>query len=138
MRPDDAGVQARRCLEIIAAALVEAGADLATVVRTRVYLTDPTDANAVGAEHGQAFGAVRPAAAMIVVAGLLNPRWKVEIEAGSFAARLVDDRPDHPSRARLQPDGVPQSGRVAILSDLMRELPAADDDETGRLKGKAC
>lgn len=79
--PDDAGAQARRCLEIIAAALAEAGADLAAVVRTRMYLIDPTDADAVGAEHGRAFAAVRPAATMIVVAGLLDPRWKVEIEA---------------------------------------------------------
>lgn len=79
--PDDAGVQARRCLEIISAALAEAGADLAAVVRTRMYLIDPTDADAVGAEHGRAFAAVRPAATIIVVAGLLDPRWKVEIEA---------------------------------------------------------
>lgn len=79
--PDDTGAQARRCLAIIAAALVEAGTDLTAVVRTRTYLTDRTDADAVGAEHGRAFGAVRPAATMIVVAGLLDPRWKVEIEA---------------------------------------------------------
>ncbi len=79
--PDDAGAQARRCLEIISIALMEAGADLAAVVRTRMYLIDPIDADAVGAEHKRAFGAVRPAATMVVVAGLLDPRWKVEIEA---------------------------------------------------------
>ncbi len=79
--PDDAGAQARRCLEIIAAALMEEGADLAAVVRTRMYLTDPIDADAVGAEHRRAFDAVRPAATMVVVAGLLDSRWKVEIEA---------------------------------------------------------
>jgi enamine deaminase RidA (YjgF/YER057c/UK114 family) len=50
-------------------------------VRTRVYLTDLTDADALGAVHGQLFTDARPAATMVVVAGLLAPRWKVEIEA---------------------------------------------------------
>jgi enamine deaminase RidA (YjgF/YER057c/UK114 family) len=79
--PDDAGVQARRCFEIIEAALREAGASLADVVRTRVYLTSAEDAAAVGAVHGELLGAVRPAATMVVVAGLLDPAWKVEVEA---------------------------------------------------------
>jgi enamine deaminase RidA (YjgF/YER057c/UK114 family) len=77
----DAGVQAARCLEIILAALTEAGAGPEHVVRTRTYLTSADLADAVGAEHGRVFGAVRPASTMIVVAGLLDPRWKVEIEA---------------------------------------------------------
>lgn len=79
--PDDPAVQARRCLEIIEAALREAGASLAEVVRTRMFLTDASDADAVGRVHGEAFGEIRPAATMVVVAGLLDPRWKVEIEA---------------------------------------------------------
>ena len=79
--PDDSGAQARRCFEIIGEALAEAGADLATVVRTRMYLTDPAAADAVSAEHGRLFANVRPAATMVVVAGLLDARWKVEIEA---------------------------------------------------------
>lgn len=79
--PDDAGRQARRCLDIIAAALGEAGASLADVVRTRVYLTRTADADAVGAAHAEAFGAVRPAATMVVVAALLDARWRVEVEA---------------------------------------------------------
>lgn len=79
--PPDPGVQARRCLEIIAVALREAGASLADVVRTRTFLTDAAHADAVGAVHGEAFGDVRPAATMVVVAGLLDPRWLVEIEA---------------------------------------------------------
>ena len=79
--PDDAGAQARRCIEIIGLALVEAGATLADVVRTRMYLTSVDDAGAVGDVHGEAFGGVRPAATMVVVAGLLDPRWRVEIEA---------------------------------------------------------
>lgn len=79
--PHDAGAQARRCFEIIAAALDEAGATLADVVRTRMYITAVDDADAVGAVHGELFGDVRPAATMVVVAGLLDPAWKVEIEA---------------------------------------------------------
>lgn len=77
----DPAIQARRCLEIIAKALTEAGATPADVVRTRMYLTDPGDADAVGAVHGEMFGSVRPAATMVVVAALLDERWRVEIEA---------------------------------------------------------
>ena len=77
----DPGVQAGRCLEIIAGALAEAGATMADVVRTRMLLVDAADADAVSAAHARALGAVRPAATMVVVAGLLDPRWRVEIEA---------------------------------------------------------
>jgi enamine deaminase RidA (YjgF/YER057c/UK114 family) len=77
----DPEAQARRCLEIIASALEEAGGSAHDVVRTRMYLTDPSDAEAVGRAHGAAFGDVRPAATMVVVAALLRPEWKVEIEA---------------------------------------------------------
>jgi enamine deaminase RidA (YjgF/YER057c/UK114 family) len=77
----DPAVQAGRCLEIIHAALAEAGATVADVVRTRMYLTDPADVGAVAAVHGQVFGAVRPAATIVAVAALADPRWKVEIEA---------------------------------------------------------
>jgi enamine deaminase RidA (YjgF/YER057c/UK114 family) len=77
----DPAAQARRCLEIVAAALEEAGAALVDVVRTRLFLVDAADAPAVSAAHGEAFGDVRPAATMVVVAGLLDPRWRVEIEA---------------------------------------------------------
>ena len=79
--PDDAGVQARRCFEIISAALAELGAGLGDVVRTRMFLTSATDAEAVGAVHGQLLAEARPAATMVVVAGLLDPRWRVEVEA---------------------------------------------------------
>src|SRR3954451_17403256 len=77
----DVGVQARRCIEIIEAALEEAGASLADVVRTRVLLVAPADADAVARVHGKAFRDVRPAATMVVVAALLDQRWRVEIEA---------------------------------------------------------
>ena len=79
--PEDAGDQARRCFEIIAAALTEAGASLDDVVRTRMYITAAAHADAVGAVHGEILGHVRPAATMVVVAALLDPAWKVEIEA---------------------------------------------------------
>ena len=79
--PDNPGAQARRCLEIIRDALFEAGTDLTAVVRTRMYLTDRAAADAVSAEHGRHFADIRPAATMVIVAGLLDSRWKVEIEA---------------------------------------------------------
>ncbi|MGH9227068.1 MAG: RidA family protein [Acidimicrobiales bacterium] len=77
----DPAVQARRCMEIIGAALAEAGAAFADVVRTRMFLTDPDDVVRVGEAHGQVFGEIRPAATIVVVAALADPRWKVEIEA---------------------------------------------------------
>ena len=77
----DPEVQAARCLEIILAALAEAGAGPEHVVRTRMYLVDPGDWEAVGRAHGAVFAEVRPAATMVVVAALLDPRWRVEIEA---------------------------------------------------------
>jgi enamine deaminase RidA (YjgF/YER057c/UK114 family) len=83
----DPGVQADRCLEIIVVALAEAGARPEDVVRTRMYITDPGDADAIGQAHGKVFGDIRPAATMVIVAGLLDPRWKVEIEAEA----IVDD-----------------------------------------------
>jgi len=79
--PDGAGAQARRCFEIIEEALAEAGATLSDVVRTRMYITSAEDGPAVGAVHGELLGRVRPAATMVVVAGLLDPAWRVEIEA---------------------------------------------------------
>lgn len=77
----DPGAQAGRCLEIIAAALASLDAGLGDVVRTRMFLVDAADAGAVSEAHGAAFGDVRPAATMLVVAALLDPRWRVEIEA---------------------------------------------------------
>jgi len=84
----DPEVQARRCLEIILTALQEAGASPEHIVRTRVYITDASHADAVGRAHGAVFSEVRPASTMIVVAALLDPRWMVEIEAEA----IVEDR----------------------------------------------
>jgi enamine deaminase RidA (YjgF/YER057c/UK114 family) len=77
--------QAKRCLEIIVAALAEFGARPEHVVRTRVFITDPEDWEAIGRAHGEVFGDVRPASTMVVVAGLLDPAWRVEIEADAVA-----------------------------------------------------
>ena len=74
-------VQAQRCLEIIVAALAEAGAKPEHVVRTRTFLTDASYWQEVGRAHGEVFRDVRPASTMVVAGGLLDPRWKVEIEA---------------------------------------------------------
>jgi enamine deaminase RidA (YjgF/YER057c/UK114 family) len=77
----DPRAQAARCLEIILGALAEAGAGPEHVVRTRMYLVDRADWEAVGQAHGAVFGTTRPASTMVVVAGLLDPRWRVEMEA---------------------------------------------------------
>jgi enamine deaminase RidA (YjgF/YER057c/UK114 family) len=79
--PDDAYLQAKRCLEIIVDALGRAGATPAQVVRTRMFLIDPRDGDSVGRAHGEVFADIRPAATMVVVNQLLDPRWRVEIEA---------------------------------------------------------
>lgn len=73
--------QAKRCLEIVTEALAELGARPENVVRTRIFVTDARDWEAIGRAHGEVFGNARPAATMVVVAGLLDPAWKVEIEA---------------------------------------------------------
>ena len=76
----DPAVQARRCWEIALAALAELGGRPVDVIRTRMYVVSPDVAESVGAVHGEIFGDVRPASTMVVVAGLLDPRWWVEIE----------------------------------------------------------
>ena len=82
----DPEVQAARCLEIVIAALAEAGAAPQDVVRTRTYLVDPADWEAVGRAHGVVFAEVRPASTMVVIVGMLDPRWRVEIEAEAVVA----------------------------------------------------
>ncbi len=80
----DPEMQADRCWEIILAALAEAGAGPEHVIRTRQYITDASYNEAVGRAHGRIFSEIRPASTMIVVAGLLDPRWKVEMEAEAW------------------------------------------------------
>lgn len=79
--PDDAAAQARATLEIIERALAEAGFARTDVVRTRMYLTDPADAAAVGEVHGEWFRDIRPASTLVIVAALIDPSIRVEIEA---------------------------------------------------------
>lgn len=80
----DTGVQAHRCLTIVVAALEEAGARSSQVVRTRMYLVDATDIDVVCRAHAEVFGEARPAATIVVVAALADPRWRVEIEAEAY------------------------------------------------------
>ncbi len=77
---EDAAGQTRRIFAIAADALAKAGATFDDVVRTRMYLTHVEDWEAVGRVHGEFFREVRPAATMVVVAKLLNPAWRIEIE----------------------------------------------------------
>ena len=77
----DAEAQAARCLAIIRAAIEELGGTMVDVVRTRMFLVDASDADAVGRAHGAVFAQIRPAATMVVVSALLRPEWRVEIEA---------------------------------------------------------
>ncbi|GBQ25875.1 putative translation initiation inhibitor YjgF [Acetobacter estunensis NRIC 0472] len=76
----DATVQFARAVEKVARVLGQAGASLADVVRSRVYLTDPQDWQALIRAHGVAFSAIRPACTMVLVAGLIDPAMKVELE----------------------------------------------------------
>jgi enamine deaminase RidA (YjgF/YER057c/UK114 family) len=85
--PADAYGQAKRCLEIVLEALSAAGAGPEHVVRTRMFLVDVADWQEVGRAHGDVFAEIRPASTMVVVAALLDPRWKVEIEADA----VLDD-----------------------------------------------
>ena len=77
---EDAAAQTRRIFAIAADALAKAGSSLDHVVRSRMYLTHAEDWEAVGRVHGEFFSEVRPAATMVVVARLLNPAWRIEIE----------------------------------------------------------
>jgi enamine deaminase RidA (YjgF/YER057c/UK114 family) len=78
---DDPAAQARRCIEIIAAALEAAGASLRQVVRTRIFLTRIDDWQAVASVHGECFRDIRPACTVVQVVRLIDPEWLVEIEA---------------------------------------------------------
>jgi hypothetical protein len=79
--PESTLEQARRCWEIVLAALDEVGASAQDVVRTRTLLTPAGDAEGAMAAHGEVFADVRPASTMLVVHALLDPRWTVEVEA---------------------------------------------------------
>ena len=77
----DTYAQACRCFENILEAVAALGGSREDVVRTRMYVTDAADWDAVARAHGEFFGQVFPAATLVVVKELLDPRWRVEIEA---------------------------------------------------------
>jgi enamine deaminase RidA (YjgF/YER057c/UK114 family) len=79
--PEGPYAQARLCLDLIAEALAEAGTSLDHVIRTRMYLTAAEHWEEVARAHGETFAGIRPAATAVIVAGLLDPAWLVEIEA---------------------------------------------------------
>jgi enamine deaminase RidA (YjgF/YER057c/UK114 family) len=82
----DAYLQAKQAIANIQTALTQAGAELGDVVRTRIYVRDISQWKAIGRAHGEAFGAIRPATAMVEVSGLVDPDMLVEIEADAFLA----------------------------------------------------
>ena len=86
---EDAAGQTRRIFTIAEKALTEAGATLNDVIATRMYLTHAQDWEAVGRVHGEFFANTRPAATMVVVAALLNPAWRIEME---FEAVISDPK----------------------------------------------
>lgn len=88
--PGGAEAQARRCFAIIFRALEELGGSPSDVVRTRMYLTDAADADVVGAVHGELLRVICPASTMVVVAALLRPEWRIEIEAEALVGHETD------------------------------------------------
>lgn len=85
--PGDMRAQTRRCLEIIEGALVQAGADIKDVVRTRVFLTDMSRWKEAGEAHGEVFKDIEPATSFLGTNALINPGWLVEVEADAVVTR---------------------------------------------------
>jgi enamine deaminase RidA (YjgF/YER057c/UK114 family) len=93
--------QTDQCLTLIASALKKAGSSIEHVYRTRIYLTHATDWEAAAQVHGKFFSLIRPAATMVVVAALLNPTWRVEIEADAqVPAGILTEEIDLRNRVR--------------------------------------
>lgn len=82
---DDVYGQTKRCLEIIAQAVADAGLSLSSVIRTRVMLTDISRWEDAARAHGEVFSGVRPACTFVEVKAFINPGWLVELEADCVA-----------------------------------------------------
>ena len=82
--PGDVYGQTRRCLEIIAQAVADAGLSMGSVVRTRVMLTDISRWEEAARAHGEFFSTIRPACTFVEVKGLIDPQWLVEMEVDCF------------------------------------------------------
>lgn len=80
----DIAQQTEQCLNLIATALKNAGSSIEHVYRTRMFLTRVEDWETVGRVHGKFFSIIRPAATMVVIKQLLDPRWRIEIEADAY------------------------------------------------------
>jgi enamine deaminase RidA (YjgF/YER057c/UK114 family) len=93
--PGDVEAQARRCIEIAAQALAEAGASLADVIRTRVMLTDINDWEAAARAHGAAFRDIRPACTFVEVSRFIDPEWLVEVEMDAVVERPTSHVPEN-------------------------------------------
>jgi enamine deaminase RidA (YjgF/YER057c/UK114 family) len=85
--PGDVEAQTRRCIEIAAHALAEAGADLTDVIRTRIMLTEISTWEAAARAHGAAFGDIRPACTFVEVSRFIDPEWLVEVEMDAVIDR---------------------------------------------------
>jgi enamine deaminase RidA (YjgF/YER057c/UK114 family) len=137
--PPPAGpyAQARLCLDLIGEALAKAGTSMEHVVRTRMFLTGAEHWEEVARAHGEVFAAIRPAATAVIVAGLLDPAWLVEIEAeatlpeslhgGSAVSEWFSMIPkDLVLVAVPDPSGSWKSGPVVTVTAI---LPVAADAE---------
>lgn len=95
--------QARRCWQIALQALADLGGTPSDVIRTRTYLTRREDEAAASQAHGENFASVRPASTMIVVVGLLDPRWLIEVELDAIVGEPGLNPSGSPRRAEGQP-----------------------------------
>ena len=118
--PGDPVAQTRRCVEVIREAVEALGGRLSDVVRTRVYLTRREDWELVGRAHGECFSTVRPVSTFVVVAGLVDPEWLVEIEAEAVVpvSTLPTVRP-FDGRAPVLGEGVWLAPGAAVVGDVV-------------------